>query len=67
MPEQKSVFTITEIKSILKVEYNISVSDMSALGHGSANCFCISDDFFGKNASCSMGNHAFLCTVNRFV
>lgn len=45
MPEQKSVFTTTEIKSILKAEYNISVSDMSALGHGSANCFCISDGY----------------------
>ena len=43
MPEQKSVLTTVTIKSLLKVEYNISVSNVSALGHGSANCFCISD------------------------
>lgn len=43
MPEQKSVFTADVIKSILKAEYNISVSYVSKLGHGSANCFCISD------------------------
>ena len=43
MPEQESVFTTAAIKSILKVKYNISVSVVSALGHGSANCFCILD------------------------
>lgn len=43
MPEQKSTLTTDAIKSILKVNYNISVSNVSPLGHGSANCFCISD------------------------
>lgn len=43
MPEQKSTLTTDVIKSILKVNYHISVSSVSPLGHGSANCFYISD------------------------
>ncbi|MCI8296669.1 MAG: phosphotransferase [Lachnospiraceae bacterium] len=43
MPEQRSALTISAIRSLLRIHYGLSVSKVSPLGHGSANCFCVSD------------------------
>lgn len=46
MPEQKSVLTTAAIKSILGINYDLAVSEVSPLEYGSANCFCVS----GRNS-----------------
>lgn len=41
MPEQRSVLTTDAITSILNASYGLTVSKVSPLAHGSANCFCV--------------------------
>lgn len=42
MPEQRSVLTTDAITSILNASYGLTVSKVSPLAHGSANCFRVS-------------------------
>ncbi len=44
MPEEKSVLTTETMKLVLDIKYRIAISNIKALKHGSANCFCVSDE-----------------------
>lgn len=43
MPEQESVLTLIDIKSLLDEKYHINVTEIISFNHSSANCFHILD------------------------